>query len=157
MDRIIEQLRALPRPFVDRAAVELLLGVGRRRAQQIIAPCVSERVGANGLVERELFIRHLRQLAEGDQGYYEIGRRRKVAEVIGRLRKERMETPQLLVEAPPQVVHQGFEDLPPGVQLEPGRITVEFREPQEALSKLLSLAMAISNDFDQFERATSDL
>jgi hypothetical protein len=41
--------------------------------------------------------------------------------------------------------------------LEPGRITVEFREPQEALSKLLSLAMAISNDFERFERATSNL
>ena len=38
--------------------------------------------------------------------------------------------------------------------LEPGRITVEFREPRQALEKLLALAMAISNDFDRFERTT---
>lgn len=156
LDEIIEALRALPRPFVDRATVELLLGVGRRRAQQIIAPCVSERVGANGLVEREHFILRLRRLAEGDEGHYEIERRRKVAEIIDRLRKERMERPQLLVEAPPEIVNQGFEDLPAGVRLEPGRITVDFQEPQEALSKLLSLAMAISNDFDRFERSTKN-
>jgi hypothetical protein len=40
------------------------------------------------------------------------------------------------------------------VRLEPGRITVEFEEPHEALEKLLALAMAISNDFQEFERRT---
>lgn len=35
---IIEELQALPRPFVDRATVEFLLGVGCRRAQQIMTP-----------------------------------------------------------------------------------------------------------------------
>jgi len=29
---------------------------------------------------------------------------------------------------------------------------VTFDQPQEALEKLLALAMAISNDFDRFER-----
>ena len=40
---IVRELDALPRPFVDRATVEFLLGVGRRRAQQILAPCITER------------------------------------------------------------------------------------------------------------------
>jgi hypothetical protein len=31
---------------------------------------------------------------------------------------------------------------------------VEFDEPQQALEKLLALAMAISNDLDRFERLT---
>ena len=38
------------------------------------------------------------------------------------------------------------------VRLEPGRITVTFDQAQQALEKLLALAMAIGNDFDQFER-----
>jgi hypothetical protein len=46
------------------------------------------------------------------------------------------------------------KDLPPGIQLSPGRITVEFQRPQEALERLLALAMAIGNDLDQFERLT---
>jgi hypothetical protein len=149
---VIRELETLPRPFVDRATVEFLLGVARRRAQQIMAPCIVDRVGANGLADRDAFIAHLRRLAEGDEGYYERQRRRNVAAVLARLHKERLERPQLLVEAPVQVVTQELENLPEGVALEPGRITVAFDDPRQALEKLLALAMAISNDFDRFER-----
>lgn len=149
---VIEELRASPRSFVDRATIEFLLGVGRRRAQQIMAPCVSDRVGCNGLADRDQLIDRLQSLAESDQGQYEVQRRHKVARVLDRLRKERIAQPQLLVEAPVQVINQEFEDLPAGVRLERGRITVEFDEPHQGLEKLLALAMAISNDFDRFER-----
>ena len=153
----VTALQALPRPFIDRATVEFLLGVGRRRAQQIMAPCVTDKVGASGLADRDQLIAHLQQLAAGESAYYEVRRRRKVAGVIEQLRRERLERPQLLVEAPVQVVNQGIENLPPGVHIEPGRITVEFEGPQEALEKLLALAMAISNDFYQFERSVTFL
>jgi hypothetical protein len=149
---IIQELQALPRPFVDRATVEFLLGVGRRRAQQIMAPCVTLRVGANGLAARDALVARLRLLAEGDDGYYERQRRHKLALILAGLQKDRLERPQLLVEAPSQVFNQELENLPEGVRLEPGRITVTFQEPREALEKLLALAMAISNDFDRFER-----
>jgi hypothetical protein len=152
LDAIVRELEALPRPFVDRATIEFLLGVGRRRAQQIMAPSVKERVGSNGLADRDELIVRLRRLAEGDDGFYEVQRRRKVAAVIEELRKERIERPQLLVEAPVAVVNQELADLPAGVHLERGRITVEFDDPHQALEKLLALAMAISNDFDRFER-----
>jgi hypothetical protein len=151
---IIEELRSSPRPFVDRATVEFLLGVGRRRAQQILAPCITDHVGTNGLADRDRLITRLRQLAEGNQGYYELRRRRQLAKAIVQLRKERIEQPQLLVEAPVQVVNQEFENLPAGVRLEPGRITITFDQPRQALEKLLALAMAISNYFDRFERTT---
>ena len=152
IDDVIRELQALPRPFVDRATLEFLLGVGRRRAQQIMAACITERVGASGLADRDALIAHLRRLAEGDDGYYERQRRRNVAEILAQLQKDRLERPQLLVEASVQVMTQEFENLPAGVGLEPGRITVTFDQPQEALEKLLALAMAISNDFERFER-----
>ena len=149
---VIRELETLPRSFVDRATVEFLLGVGRRRAQQIMAPCIMDRIGTNGLADRDAFIGHLRRLAEGDDGYYERQRRRKVAAILAQLQKDRLERPQLLVEAPVQVLTQELENLPEGVRLEPGRITVTFDQAQQALEKLLALAMAISNDFDRFER-----
>ena len=152
LDDIIRELGRLPRPFVDRATLEFLLGVGRRRAQQILAPCISERVGTNGLADRDALIAHLRRVAEGDDGYYERRRRRNVAEILAQLKKDRLERPQLLVEAPLQVLTQEFVNLPAGVDLEPGRISVTFDQPQQALEKLLALAMAISNDFERFER-----
>jgi hypothetical protein len=132
IDSIIREIETNPRPFVDRATVEFLLNVGRRRAQQIMAPCIIERFGATGLADRQ--------------------RRRKVAEVLMQLQKERRERPQLLVEAPVNIVSQQFANLPSGVRLEPGRITLDFDHAQQALEKLLALAMAIGNDFERFER-----
>jgi hypothetical protein len=149
---VIRELELLPRPFVDRATLELLLGVGRRRAQQIMTACITERVGTSSLADRDALIAHLRRLAEGDDSHYERQRRRNVAEILAQLQKDRRERPQLLVEAPVKILMQEFGNLPSGVGLEPGRITVTFDQPQQALEKLLALAMAISNDFDRFER-----
>ena len=153
LDYIVEELRSHPRPFVDRSIVEFLLGVGRRRAQQIMAPCITDRVGTNGLADREALIDRLRRLAQGDDGFYEVARRRKVGQVLEQLRKTRLEQPQLLVEAPSAVINQKLEDLPPGVQIAAGRIIIEFEQPQQAIEKLLALAMAIGNDYDRFERS----
>jgi hypothetical protein len=152
IDAIILGLESLPRPFVDRATVEFLLGVGRRRAQQIMAPCIADRVGANGLADRDAFIAHLRRLAEGDDAHYERRRRGKVGAILAQLQQERLERPRLLVEAPVSILTQEFENLPSGIRLEPGRITVTFDRAQHALEKLLALAMAIGNDFDRFDR-----
>jgi len=78
-----------------------------------------------------------------------------VAGTIEKLRLERIEQPQVLVEASVGVLSQQLRNLPDGVTIFPGRNTVEFREPQQALEKLLALAMAIGNDYEQFERITS--
>lgn len=153
LPHILEALRRHPRPYVDRATVEFLLGVSRRRAQQILAPCLVDRVGTSGLADRDALLHHLEQIAAGDEAAYEVQRRQKVARLLDELRRERLAQPQLLVEAPTEVVNQEFDDLPPGIHLAPGRLTVEFDEPQQALEQLLALAMAINNDFDRFERS----
>ena len=142
----------MPRAFVDRATVEFLLGVSRRRAQQIMAPCIMQRLGSNGLADRDALVAHLARLANGNDGYYERQRRQKVATVLTQLRTERLQRPQLLVQAPVNVIAQDLKNLPQGVQLEPGRIIIAFDNAQQALEKLLAFVMAVSNDFDQFER-----
>ncbi len=151
IDAIIRELEALPRPFVDTATLEFLLGVGRRRAQQILTPSITAQIGSNGLADRDAVVARLRRVAAGDDVHYERRRRQKVAEVLAELHNR----PRLLVEAPAAVVAQEFETLPEGVHLSPGRITVTFDQPRQALEKLLALAMAISNDFDRFERSVT--
>ncbi|HEV2987966.1 MAG TPA: hypothetical protein VG759_05960 [Candidatus Angelobacter sp.] len=155
LDAVIAELQLRSRSFVDRDTVEVLLGVGRRRAQQIMAPCITDRVGASGIVERNALITRLQQIANGDEVHYERQRRRKVAQILTRLRQDRLEHPQLLVEAPVEVGKLEFKNLPAGVLIEPGRIIVSFDQPRQAIEKLLALAMAISNDFDGFERRVS--
>jgi hypothetical protein len=155
LDSVIAQLEALPRPTVDSATLAFLLGVGRRRAQQILIPCIAEWIGVNGLADRQKLIGHLRRLARGEDVGYERQRRRKVAILLRDLSNAWREHPPVLVEAPAAVLQQEFAALPAGIELQPGRITLGFASPQEALEKLLVLAMAIGNDRDGFERLTS--
>ena len=48
-----------------------------------------------------------------------------------------------------------FDGLPEGVALAPGSITVHFQNPDEALQKLMALALAISSNRDAFEEWVS--
>ncbi len=151
IDEIIRQLEALPRPFVDRPTVEFVLGVGRRRAQQLLSPCVSRQVGSNGLADREQLIRHLETVVAGETAYYECQRRKHLATNLETLHRAVLERPQLLVEAPTSVMSQTLGGLPMGVSIGHGEIRVQFKNTTEALEKLLALAMAIGNDQQRFE------
>jgi len=155
LDEIARDLRELSDPWVDRSRVQELLGVGARRAQQILAPCVSRQVGANGLAEREALIVHLRRLAGGETVHYERQRRNRLAAQLDFLAQERRKA--VLVEAPASVVNQEFANLPEGVSITPGQISVRFSTTTDALQKLLALAMAIRNDQLLFERLATGL
>jgi hypothetical protein len=157
LEVVVQELSSLPQPWVDRLTLERLLAVGPRRAQQILQPCVSLHLGTNGLADRQTLIEHLRRLASGEAAYYEQRRRARFNQALEDWRRQWMERPRLLVAAPDSVVHQEFRDLPAGVELSPGRITVRFQKPREALEKLLALAMAIGNDFASFEQRTSSV
>jgi hypothetical protein len=155
LDRILADLAALPSPWITRGTIEFLLGVGPRRAQQIMAPCAIEQVGTSLVADRRLLIEHLTALARGEAVHYEWERQRKLAASLERLRSEWLARPKVLVEAPVSAVNQRLRNLPDGIELAPGRITVTFAAPSEALERLLALAMAIGNDMEQFEALTS--
>jgi hypothetical protein len=157
LDGAIAQLEALPSPWVDRATLEFALGVGRRRAQQILQPLVRQTIGRNGLADRGELVRHLRHLAAGESACLERQRRHRLHTILDQLQRQAKEQPRVLVEAPTAVVHQEIESLPVGVHLSPGRIVLEgFSTPEQAKQKLLALIMAMANDPDGFdERITA--
>lgn len=152
LDAVIKQLEELSSPWVDRATLEWTLGVGRRRAQQILEPLVRRTIGRNGLADREEVIRHLRALAAGEAVVFEKQRRERLHRILDRLYVEAREQPRVLVEAPAAVVNQELDQLPPGVHLSPGRIVIDnFRTPEQAKQKMLALIMAMANDPDGFD------
>jgi hypothetical protein len=152
LEEVIQQLEALPHPFVDRATLEFVLGIGRRRAQQILQPLVRRTIGKNGLAAKEDVIAHLRHLAAGDTAYFEKQRRERLHSILDELHRRAKEQPRVLVEAPTVVVNQELESLPPGVHLSPGRIQIDgFRTSDEAKQKLLALILAMGNDPDGFD------
>jgi hypothetical protein len=155
LDEIVAQLRALESPWVDRQAVEQIFAVGRRRANQILAPVVRRQIGRSGIADREEFIAHVQRLAAGEAAQWERQRRRKLAEQLDTLRRVPKEQPVVLVEAPVSILNQQLETLPEGVVLGPGEIRIQFETPTQALEKLLALAMAVGNDHERFELMAS--
>jgi hypothetical protein len=153
LDQAEAQLAAHPSPWVDRTTLESILGIGRRRAQQILQPLVRHTIGKNGLAPKQEVIAYLRQLAEGETAAYERQRRTRLAALIQTWYNQAREQPQVLVEAPHAIVNQELDHLPAGVRLAPGRILIEgFQTPEEAKQKLLALIMAMGNEPEEFDR-----
>src|ERR1035441_785020 len=98
LEQISRELGGLPDPWVDRAILERTLGIGRRRAQQILAPCVTRQIGRNGLAKREAILEHLRRLSAGEQQHYERRRRQRLAERLEGLRQACLTQPRGVVE-----------------------------------------------------------
>jgi hypothetical protein len=157
-DRLPEAIRELeenPEPWIQRSDIEALLGVGRRRAQQLLSPLAKHRIGTSLVASRADLIAHLKRVAAGAQAWHEERRRKQLWEQLDPVRREWATQPPVLVEVPQdqirRVERHDFEGLPVGVELAPGSITVRFREPEEALQKLMVLAMAISRNRPAFD------
>ena len=155
MEEIVRELNSLPWAWVDRETVQSLLGVGPRRAQQIMRPCVTRQVGSNAIADRVELIEYLKRLASGDEAHYERRRRQRLAQALEGFRQASLAQPKLLVEAPTAVTGQHLASLPEGVSIRPGAISITFSSPNDALQRLLALAMAIGNDFGEFERVVT--
>jgi hypothetical protein len=155
----IRELEGSTEPWVDRPTLESLLGVGRRRAQQLLAPIARRRVGSSVVADRADVVAHLKRVASGETAYYEDRRRKQLWTNLAEARREWIEQPPVLVEVSAvdqrRVEREDFEGLPAGVELGPGVITVRFTEPEEALQKLMALALAISRNRAGFEERVS--
>ena len=152
LDSAIEQLASLSSPWVDRATLEFVLGVSRRRAQQILAPLVRKTIGRNGLADRDELIEHLRRHAVSETAYYEGRRRERLHNLIDHWHQQAREQPTVLVKAPTAVLQQELDSLPPGISLEAGRIVIEgFRTGDEARQLLLALVLAMGRNPVEFD------
>jgi hypothetical protein len=120
-----------------------------------MATVASRRVGTSLLAHRDDLIAQIRRMAAGEQAYYDERRRKQLWTQLSQIRNHWVKQPPVLVEVPNRAVRRveihDFEGLPDGVELSPGSILVRFSTPDEALEKLLALAMAISQNRTAFE------
>jgi len=100
-------------------------------------------------------IAHLKRIAGGEEAYYEERRRKQLSGHLAQAREEWVRQPPVWVEVSHaqmrRVEIHDFDGLPEGVELGPGTITVRFGQPDEALQKLMALAMAISQNRQAFD------
>src|ERR1700676_3183787 len=144
---ILAHLEVFDLPVLDRAIIEHLFGLRRRRAIELMHLFGGYQAGRTCLIDRRRLIDHLRSLAEGE-------------DFKGAARSEldqfRWSEAAMRVKIPvqPDVRSRRMADLSAGVALEAGHLHIEFSGTEDLLTKLFELSQAAANDFDRFRAAS---
>jgi hypothetical protein len=153
---IISMLEAFDVPVVDRAIIERLFGLRRRRAIQLLDSFGGYQAGRTFLVDRRVLIEHLRRVAEGEEFQLESRRKERLDQAVEQLRRQRTGE-QVRIPVKPDVLCQEVAGLPQEIALEPGRLHIQFSSTVDLLTKLYQISVAASNNFNLFRAATESV
>ena len=147
---IQHELGQLTVPVVDRSIFEAVFQVRRRRAIQLMQRFGGFQSGHTFLVDRTALLRSLRSLQSGDEFSIELRRKERLSAHLDQIRKFAAAS-RVSVPAAPGVYDTRLSSLPPGVHLEPGRLTVDYGSLEQLLERLFALSQALVNDLEQFQ------
>ena len=149
---IVSLLETFDVPVVDRAIIERLFGLRRRRAIELLHRFGGYQAGRTFLVDRRLLIEHLRRLAGGEEFQRESRRKERLGDTVDQLRRQQTAA-RVKIPVRPDGFSRKLADLLPGVALGAGHLHIAFSGTEDLLSKLFELSQAASNDFDRFRAA----
>jgi hypothetical protein len=142
---IVEQLRSLAAPVVDRVSCERLFGVRRRRAIELMHFFGGYRSGNTILLDRNHLIQQLEVLESDPQVGLERQRKARLSERIDRLYRHRAAASVLI-----PVLPVPADTLPAGIGFAAGRMTLEYAGVEDLFAKLYALAQTAAVDFEAF-------
>ena len=150
LPEIRAELEHLDVPVVDRAGIEHLFGLRRRRAIELMHQFGGYQAGRTFLLDRVRLLEALQSLESREDYSDEKRRRERLGDVVEASR-EHLIAMRVRIPVRAAAAKASLDRLAPGVLLLPGMLTIEFRHPIELLEKLYGLAQAIAHDFDKFE------
>ena len=145
---ILEDLTSLQIPVLDRASLERLFALKRWQAVQLLHRFGGYQVGRTFLVDRQKLIQQLAQIHAGEAFTHEQRRRERVVTELEKALKYRKAAAITI----PESLEESYQidGLAEGIELRPGKLTVEFDGAEDLLSKLFELAQTVANDFERF-------
>jgi hypothetical protein len=149
---IVSLLETFGVSVVDRAVIERLFGLRRRRAIELMHRFGGYQAGRTFLIDRLLLIEQLRRLAEGEEFQSESRRKERLQDAVDELRRN-VTAARVKIPVPSEVLGWRGADLSDGVALEPGHLHISFRDTEDLLSKLYALSQSAASDFDRFRAA----
>jgi len=149
---IVDALSAMETPVVDRSVCEKLFGLRRRRTRDLMRHFAGYRCGNAMLVDRLALIHALKQISESPDAVEERERQQKLAAELDRLQRHHAAA-RVRIPVSADTQDRTVQDLPAGVRLEAGRLTIEFNGALQLLSYLYEISQTASNDYDSFRRA----
>jgi len=149
---IQEELAGMEVPVIDRAVFERLFGIRRRRAIQLMHFFGGYQAGRTFLLDRVQLMGQLGPIQAGAEYVLEAKRKQRLTEALEKVRRHRAAARVVLPVDADRPAGR-LDDLPDGIQLEPGSLHVEFDKAEELLAKLFALSKAAANDFEAFREA----
>jgi hypothetical protein len=156
-------IASLPQDLIDRRTLEELLGVGKWTAWRILRQCGAEEGPGGALVcRREDLVRRLRALQHDSRCAPEIVRRQRLERYLDDMLQYATSKHKEIAResAAGALVSTRFENLPAGVDLEPGELRIQFLGTDDFLQKVGAVVFALKNDFERvsefIEAATPD-
>ena len=146
---IVSLLESFVVPVVDRAIIERLFGLRRRRAIEFLHRFGGYQAGRTFLIDRKILIEQLQRLAEGDEFQVESQRKERLDDQIDQLRRNQA-AKRVRIPVEPVVLSRTVAGLSAGVALAPGHLHITFTGTEDLLFKLYELSQVASNDFDRF-------
>ena len=140
----LAHLDDFPAPVLDRAALEALLGVGRRDAIRLMHRLGGYQCGGAFLILKEDLRHALQAIARGDTWQSEARRRENIAVRLSEMRQQ-WASRQVVIPVP-------REGLPDTIRLAPHSLEITFEDAPDLLGQLLRLTQAMSSDYESFER-----
>ena len=155
LPEILEEFRSLTAPIVDRAVIEAIFRVGRRRAIQLLHQFGGYQVGKTFVVDRAILIAQLETMRDGVSFDHEQQRKTRIIEELEQTRRLRLGR-KVRIAAAADVRHRVLKDLPAAIHLQPGELRIEFFGAEDLLRQLFELSQAIANDYKKFQAAVED-
>ncbi len=155
LPEILGLLGALPSPVVDRAVIEELFRVGRRRAILLLHQFGGFQSGQTFFVDRLALIRQLEAIRNGGAFQAERERRNRLAADLERTR-QLAPGRKVKIAAAEDVRDRRLADLPTGIHLKPGELKIEFFGTEDLLRHLFELSQAVMNDYKRFQEIVDE-
>jgi hypothetical protein len=138
---ILAEARApKPIPFFRRRDIEALFGLKKRQAVNLMHRIGAIRVSRELAVEKRDLLRWLEQMIEDPSVAIEQHRHERVIDRIVELKAETAARAVKIVLADPKP----SMELPEGVSLQPGLLTISFETDQQLLERLFMLARVLA-------------
>lgn len=148
--QIREELAALETPVVNRAVIERVFRLKRRRSIELMHSFGGFQSGRTFLIDRQQLLRKLEEIEASDEFERAFCRRERLSETLEKLRRQRV-AERVVIPVSREIFEHKLAGLPAGIELKPGVLTVEYAKAVDLLQKLFTLVQAIANDFERFE------
>jgi len=143
-------LESLDFPVIDRAMLEQLFGLRRRRAIELLHRFGGFQAGRTFLIDRLRLIEELKAIEEGAEFAVESRRRQKLRDHLNEVHR-RLRAKRVVIEVGRDALSSQVRSLGDGVVLKAGDLHIEFSGTEDLLTKLFRLSRAAADDFEAFQ------